>query len=119
VVSPSVQPDPVLNACSRSGVDQGRVRGATPAHHLLNSHVYSSDGLTVLGLHEEPAIYGTLAGRCLARQLQRAVARQDWIRKGELVGSRWVLADTGMPVAQTVDTNWSVRGARDRITLVR
>ena len=86
---------------------------------LLDSHVYSSDGLTVFGLHEEPGTYGTLAGKWLERQLQRRVDRQDWIRKGQLVRSRWVLPDTRMRVAQTVDTNWFVRGAPDRVTRIR
>lgn len=86
---------------------------------LLDSHVYSSDGLTVFGLHEESGAYGTLAGKWLERQLQRRVDRQDWIRKDKLVRSRWVLPDTGMRVAQTIDTNWFVRGAPDRVTRVR
>lgn len=33
--------------------------------YLLDNHVYSNDGLTVFGLHEEPAAYGTLAGKWL------------------------------------------------------
>ena len=86
---------------------------------LLDSHEYSSDGLTVFGLHEEPATYGTLAGKWLERELQRRVDRQDWNRKGKLLRSRWVLPDTGKRVAQTVSTNWFVRGAPDRVTRVR
>ncbi|MEX5237310.1 hypothetical protein [Kocuria arenosa] len=87
--------------------------------YLLDSHEYSSDGLTVFGLHEEPAVYGVLAGKWLERQLQRRVDRQDWVRKGTLVRSRWVLPDTGKRVAQTVNTNRFVRGAPDRVTRVR
>lgn len=100
---------------------QGRraLEGEWGDEYLLDSHVYSSDGLTVFGLHEEPGTYGTLAGKWLERQLLRRVDRQDWIRKGTLIRSRWVLPDTGMRVAQTINTNWFIRGAPDRVTRVR
>ncbi|GAA1750612.1 hypothetical protein [Kocuria aegyptia] len=87
--------------------------------YLLDSHVYSSDGLTVFGLHEEPGTYGNLAGKWLERRLPRRVDRQDWVRKGTLVRSRWVLPDTGKRVAQTINADWFVRGAPDRVTRLR
>ncbi|MEX5265269.1 hypothetical protein RF640_14715 [Kocuria sp. CPCC 205231] len=86
---------------------------------LLDSHVYSRDGLTVFGLCEEPATYGALAGKWLECQLQRRVDRQDWIRNGKIVRSRWVLPDTGKRIAQTIDTNWFLRGAPNLATRVR
>lgn len=86
---------------------------------LLDSHVYSSDGLTVFGLYEEPSTYGMLAAKWLERQLQRPVDRQDWLREGTVVRSRWVLPDTGKRIAQTVDKVWFLRGAPERITRVR
>jgi hypothetical protein len=66
---------------------------------ILDSHVYDADGLTVIGLTEAPATYGTLAARWLERQLLRPVERLDWFRGDEIRTSSWRLADSGRTIA--------------------
>jgi hypothetical protein len=95
------------------------LQGEWGDEYLLDNHEYSNDRLTAFGLHEEPDTYGTLAAKWLERQLQRPVDRQDWLRNGTVVRSRWVLPDTGKRVSRTQDKAWFVRGLADRITRVR
>lgn len=95
------------------------LQGEWGDEYLLDNHEYTDDGLTVFGLREEPDTYGTLAAKWLERQLQRPVDRQDWLRDGTVVRSRWVLHDTGKRIARTQDRAWFVRGAPHRTMRVR
>ena len=87
--------------------------------HILDSHVYDGEGLTVFGLDEAPETYGTFAADWRRRQLGRPVKRLDWLRGEQIRESAWRLADSGKTIARM---GWSVRRpgkAPSRIQIVR
>lgn len=90
------------------GPDGRVLEGEWGNSSLLDNHVYDADGLTVIGLTEAPATYGTLAARWLERQLLRPVERLDWLRGDEIRTTRWRLADSGKTIAES--GRWRIPG---------
>ncbi len=74
--------------------------------HLLDSHVYDGDGLTIIGLEEAPDTYGNFAAKWLEHQLLRPVERLDWLQGEQVRESTWRLADSGKLIARN---GWSLR----------
>lgn len=77
------------------GPDGRVLKGKWCNQSILDSHVYDTDGPTVIGLAESPRTYGTFAAGWLERQLMRPVERLDWLRGDQIRAAIWRLAESG------------------------
>ncbi|WP_461190062.1 hypothetical protein [Arthrobacter sp. Z4-13] len=96
-----------------------RVSGEWGDDHLLEGQGHDEGDLLVEGVELSPEVCAEKATAWLKDQLHRPLVREDWIRRGKVIKSKWVLGDTKTVVVSHDEISLSFGSLEHRTTRLR
>jgi hypothetical protein len=95
------------------------VSGEWGDDHLLEGQGHDEGDLLIKGVALSPTECAEKAAAWLKDQLHRPLVREDWIRRGKVIKSKWILDDTKTVVMSHQEISMSLGSLEHRTTRLR